>query len=836
MKVLVLLFAVSLSLTSLKAQVPVGAPVVNSTGRAVYGYPQSDSAFIAAKRDTLWFPRYKGSFVYWQNPGVDSCFWVYNGNVTGKKWDRVVVVSGSTSPGTGTVTIVTTTDTYGFTSTVTNPTTTPNITSVIDTTKFATRAYVVNWGTGIIYDSNYFYKLNSSTVGLKTPLQNISINGNVSMGGNLQVNGNNNTTGNTNTASLTATGIVKAGGLSLPGTTSQYVRGDGSLATGGVGTLTSFSLTSSSGITSSVISPTSTPTVTLSLGAITPTSVVTSGGITASFFSGDGRSLGGLVKYTDTAVMLSNLLRKTDTANMLSGYARTGSLPVQYWQRTSTTLSPITTGDNVSTSGYFLSISGSFFSQVNPGTIQVGVSSGDMTAMGSTSHSFIQGSTQLDLRVRNLVTGNHIVYFQDKSYTVADSALTMKYTDTASMLTPYLRKSDTASMLTPFVQYSDTAFMLSNLLRKTDTLTMLTPYLRKTDTASMLSGYARIGNITSGVSSVTSSSNNYIIASPTTGAVILTPPTNVIVAGTISATGLISTGQITGVGINGTITTPSQSNITLVGTLTALTVSGNITTRTLTVTNGAVIGDNLTVTGRLTAAIGYFGGVTVTGDETVGGTLTVTGKAMIGGFTTSSNGITAAFNSLNSNGYKISLADNGVTRGFLGASAANPLIVGDATGIGSVFSVNTSGVAIASGISFTGSGSVLSYYQEGMATITATTTTGTVTLNDNVLTYTRIGNTVFFSGFISVTSVSSPTGTLTINGLPFASANNNRNYSSVSVRSTGVGVTTTALQGYVNKGTSTFIIEKMVAGAASGIGGDISASSSFIISGQYSVN
>ncbi len=54
----------------------------------------------------------------------------------------------------------------------------------------------------------------------------------------------------------------------------------------------------------------------------------------------------------------------------------------------------------------------------------------------------------------------------------------LKLTDTASMLTPYLRKADTTSMLTAY-------------LRKGDTTSMLSPYLRKGDTASMLSPYQR---------------------------------------------------------------------------------------------------------------------------------------------------------------------------------------------------------------------------------------------------------------------------------------------------------------------------------------------------------
>lgn len=95
----------------------------------------------------------------------------------------------------------------------------------------------------------------------------------------------------------------------------------------------------------------------------------------------------------------------------------------QYWQRASTILSPLTAGDAIRTSGIIQSTDGTFYSQLGNGTVQAGVSGGNSTSLGSATHSFIQGSTQLDLKSRNLVTGNHSVFFQDKDYTTADSAV-----------------------------------------------------------------------------------------------------------------------------------------------------------------------------------------------------------------------------------------------------------------------------------------------------------------------------------------------------------------------------------------------------------------------------
>ncbi|MEO8173858.1 MAG: hypothetical protein ABI581_12270, partial [Sediminibacterium sp.] len=99
-----------------------------------------------------------------------------------------------------------------------------------------------------------------------------------------------------------------------------------------------------------------------------------------------------------------------------------------------------------------------------------------------------------------------------------------KFTDTATMLSPYLlnyyglKYSDTASMLSGYtrsgqtLQISDTAAMLANRLKTTDTTAMLNGYtrsgqtlqisdtaamlanrLKTTDTTAMLNGYTRSG-------------------------------------------------------------------------------------------------------------------------------------------------------------------------------------------------------------------------------------------------------------------------------------------------------------------------------------------------------
>jgi hypothetical protein len=73
----------------------------------------------------------------------------------------------------------------------------------------------------------------------------------------------------------------------------------------------------------------------------------------------------------------------------------------------------------------------------------------------------------------------------------------VKYTDTASMLSPYLREIDTASLSNRInlkVNISDTSAMLSNYLRKIDTSTLsnrIDLRVKYSDTSSMLSTYLR---------------------------------------------------------------------------------------------------------------------------------------------------------------------------------------------------------------------------------------------------------------------------------------------------------------------------------------------------------
>lgn len=131
-----------------------------------------------------------------------------------------------------------------------------------------------------------------------------------------------------------------------------------------------------------------------------------------------------------------------------------------------------------------------------------------------------------------------------------------------------------------------------------------------------------ISALVTGVSSVSTVSQNRILVTPTTGSVTVDLATNPIVSGTLSATGVISTGQITAIGLNGTITTAAQPNITLVGTLSALTV-------TTSISGAAIYGSGRALSGVVTdvragsgISVSSNGGVFTVTSTSPGGTVT----------------------------------------------------------------------------------------------------------------------------------------------------------------------------------------------------------------------
>ncbi len=125
-------------------------------------------------------------------------------------------------------------------------------------------------------------------------------------------------------------------------------------------------------------------------------------------------------------------------------------------------------------------------------------------------------------------------------------------------------------------------------------------------------------------------------------------------------------------------------------------------------------------------------------------------------------------------------------------------------------------------------------YEEGTWTATMTCgTSGTITMNDNTGKYTKVGRLVNISGFFSVTSVSSPTGRLNLNGLPFTQVPDGRPVGIVYI------LTTNAFTGVPwcigNEGTSISIDRNAGTGAdpATDLASAIKTNTEFYINFTY---
>jgi hypothetical protein len=206
---------------------------------------------------------------------------------------NVPIVSG----GIGTVTSFSANGTQGITTFVTNSSTTPNLTiglGAITPTSVAS--------TGTITGSNLS--------GVNTGNQTITLTGDVLGSG----------TG-TFATTLSTTGVI-AGVYSNPNIT---VDSHGRIisatnGTVGSGTVTSVSVTSANGVSGSVLNPTTTPAITLVLGAITPTSVSATGTVTGSNLSGSSSG----TNTGDQTITLSGDVTGTGTGSFATSLSTTG--------------------------------------------------------------------------------------------------------------------------------------------------------------------------------------------------------------------------------------------------------------------------------------------------------------------------------------------------------------------------------------------------------------------------------------------------------------------------------------------------------------------------------
>lgn len=85
-------------------------------------------------------------------------------------------------------------------------------------------------------------------------------------------------------------------------------------------------------------------------------------------------------------------------------------------------------------------------------------------------------------------------------------------------------------------------------------------------------------------------------------------------------------------------------------------------------------------------------------------------------------------------------------------------------------------------------------------------TSGTITLSGSTIRYVKTGTQVSFTGLLTVSSVSSPTGTLTMTGLPFTSVNSSGYYAAVALRLAGF-TASNIWQAFISQNSSSVSID-----------------------------
>jgi len=145
------------------------------------------------------------------------------------------------------------------------------------------------------------------------------------------------------------------------------------------------------------------------------------------------------------------------------------------------------------------------------------------------------------------------------------------------------------------------------------------------------------------------------------------------------------------------------------------------------------------------------------------------------------------------------------------------------------------GVAFPTTQSASSDANTLDDYEEGSFTATLTcTTSGTITLSSNTLYYTKIGRQVTITGYLEVSSVSSPVGYVRLNGLPFTVANLSTQRVPLNVSTDGLTATAiTQIMGHLEENQTRGQINKFSAGAQSGLAGDVQAGTWFAVGSTY---
>lgn len=133
----------------------------------------------------------------------------------------------------------------------------------------------------------------------------------------------------------------------------------------------------------------------------------------------------------------------------------------------------------------------------------------------------------------------------------------------------------------------------------------------------------------------------------------------------------------------------------------------------------------------------------------------------------------------------------------------------------------------------------VSYDPSGTFVPSLSPVSGSITLGTASGKYVRTGNEVKFTLYCSVTGISSPSGTLTLLGLPFAAGNTDANYTAVTIYANALNTSAGVVEniiGYIGKNASTITIFKFKDGGTDALSNDVMVGTEFMISGHYFVD
>ena len=544
-----------------------------------------------------------------------------------------------TTLGAGTVNSVSVSTANGVSGTVANPTTTPAITIALGAITPTSVA-----ASGTVIGSNLSGTHTGTSSGTNTGDQTISLTGDVT---------------GTGTGSFAATIANSAVTLSKLATLSTYSRLLGSTpsgtsvselilgtnlsitgntlnAAGSGGTVTSTSVTTANGVSGTVANPTTTPAITIALGAITPSSVASTGALSGTNLSGTNTgdqtiSLTGDVTGTGTgsfaatiansAVTLAKLATLSANSRLLgstpSGTSVSELIVGTNLSITGNTLNATSTGGTV-TSASVTTANGVSGTVANPTTTPAisltlgAITPSSVASTGALSGTNLSGTNTGDqtIALTGDVTGTGTGSF---AATIANSAVTLAKLATLSANSRLLGSTPSGTSVSELI-------VGTNLSITGNTLNA--------------SGSGS-GTVTS-TSVTTANGVSGTVATPTTTpAITLTlgaiTPSSVAATGTVTGSNLSGTntgtqtisltGDVTGSGTGSFAATIANSAVTL-SKLATLSANSRLlgSTPSGTSVSELILGTNLSITGNTLNATGTGGGtVTSTSVTTANG-------------------------------------------------------------------------------------------------------------------------------------------------------------------------------------------------------------------------